>query len=154
MGRSRAHKIIAVFFIVLLLVGNIHALEMEIFPEKGSASQSMETGEFWALVFHFQPFKGWVCDREIEEILTTRGWQKDHIRIFEGDEITRKNFFDSFSWLDEQEQEGDTILFFYNGPGHKGGIKLYDNEYYVAYPELDDLFDNLESTSISIVLDA
>ncbi len=145
---------VIVILIVMVLAGNIKILNMGMTHLDVSITSSVCEGDCWAIVFHFQPFRGWTCDRDIREILVAGGWQDDHIKIFKGEEINRKNFFDSFSWLDSQEVAGDTVLFFYNGPGHKGGIKLYNNEYYVAYPELAFLFDNLEATKIGIVLDA
>lgn len=145
---------VIIILIVMVLAGSIDALNLEITHLDASNRSPVCDGDYWAIVFHFQPFRGWTCDREITEILVAGGWQYDHIKVFKGEEINRKNFFESFSWLDAQEASGDTILFFYNGPGHKGGIKLYNNEYYVSYPELAFLFDNLEATKIGIVLDA
>ena len=147
-------KLVSWVIMIMVLVLGVFPMDTFFLSPRSDSMNSEGGGESWAVVFHFQPFKGWMCDRDITEILCLGGWQEDHIRIFEGSEITRKNFFETMSWLDEKEEEGDTVLFFYNGPGHKGGIKLYNNEYYVAYPELDDLLDNLESSSIGVVLDA
>jgi len=147
-------NIAIVILIVMTLAGGIDALNMVNTHFDTSPTSPVCEGDCWAIVFHFQPFRGWACDRDIKEILAAGGWQYDHIKIFKGEEINRKNFFESFSWLDAQEASGDTVLFFYNGPGHKGGIKLYNNEYYVSYPELAFLFDNLEAKKIGIVLDA
>jgi hypothetical protein len=149
--------------------------------EDVSYSKQSNDGEFYALIVGVELFAGgnlWPEEDKIDDgakamydlLVNSSGWEEENIKMLLNDQATKDEIHKAIvGWLDDKENENDTVLIYLDGHGWKTKLteRKYGNAAYYTHnitkeqrledqitdKELDSWLDNLDSKHIAIILD-
>ncbi len=135
----------------------------KIIPNQTENSNCLKNKNYYALLVGINDYPGVELDLlySINEItsfkntlLKSRNWEESNIKVLTNADATSDNIKENINWLDKQENENDTSIFYY--AGHGGNTPT--NEYLITYGsslsdvEFAEEIDKLEG-KVVIILD-
>ena len=145
-----------------------------------TATEESDGPEFYALIIGIEEFadyptpdQEWIDESSTDfynRLLISENWKEENIKFLQNENATKENIQKAIvDWLDDKENESDTVLICWNGHGWKTKLKdrRHGNAYVLTYnisdhyfgddkisdKELDSWIDELDSKHITIILD-
>lgn len=167
------NKMVTIAFIIIIL-----AVPSVLSFEK-NPTVNKDDPKYFALIIGIEKFENWehpvqYCEEDANSIFNklrnSKNWCDENIKLLLNKNATKERIKESITiWLDDLEDEKDTIVFYYSGHGSKVPIlfRNYGNAYFFPYDisnpyysdemitdkELDQWMTKLESKHILIIFD-
>lgn len=143
-------------------------------------AEQSDTSEFYALIVGIEEFAGletpdeeWLDESATafyERLLSSENWKEENIKFLLNENATKENIHDAIvGWLDDKENESDTVLIYYADHGWKMPLdkRRYGHAYVFTHnatdhyfgddkisdKEFDSWVDELDSKHIVMILD-
>jgi len=107
----------------------------------------------WAVLVGTSPAS--YCDNDAEDmysVLTTYGWESSHIKKYTKSSATKDNITSGISWMVQQADSDDIVLFFFAGHGGRRAIADYWGNL-ISLIELKAEFFYLKSSKQVLIFD-
>jgi len=165
MWKQHYKKILASITICIIFTSATYNINAE---ETKNVKLTGDSNNKWAIIIEAPGWAFFSLDAiYMYKTLKSKGWGENHIKLLIGENTSKENILEALNWMKINEEENDTIFFYYAGYG--GFIEdknpLDENDGYdefirtsknneITDDELNEIFNDFNSTKILAIFNS
>jgi hypothetical protein len=140
--------VVATIICILLLSSNLVLAKTKILKINSTPEFNLGENNKWALMLDFFDHSE---TYDTIELFCQQGWNKENIRLLTGEQCTRTNIIENFSWITDHSKKEDSVFIYIDAHGSISGFGAMD-KFVMSWGNLGDQVDKINANKIALFI--
>ena len=140
--------VIATIICILLSSSNLVLAKTKTLKINSTLEFNPSENNKWALMLDFPNYHE---TYDAIELFCQQGWSKENIRLLTGEQCTKTNIIENFSWIKDHSTNSDSVFIYIDAHGSISGFGTM-NKLAMNWRDLGDQVDKINANKIALFI--